>query len=63
MAGIYPAWEDLENNHSYCLTFNYEIKEFKEIPSFLSAAENLFLSLLIILLGGTLEGSDYVSLN
>lgn len=60
MDGIYPAWEDQENKLSYCLTFNYEIKDLKDIPSFLNAAENLFLKLLLILLGGTLEGCEYV---
>jgi hypothetical protein len=57
---IRPEWEDDRNKKGWTLTMQYEIKEHSEIQEFLEVIQSKFINLILMVVGGSLIGSDFV---
>ena len=62
MDGVSPKWEDENNKGGHILSSTYEIKENDKIPDYLKFFQNLWMNLVLMVLGESLEASNYVEI-
>jgi len=60
-SGIWPAWEDPENKGAWNLEFQYEIKRADEFMVYHEAAQKIWLQLILICLGESVEGAEFIN--
>jgi hypothetical protein len=60
--GISPKWEDENNKRGHILSSTYEIKEIEQVPELLKFLQKVWSNIVLLVLGESLEYSNYVSI-
>ncbi|NCP98633.1 eukaryotic translation initiation factor EIF4E family protein [archaeon] len=57
---IRPEWEDDKNKKGHTLTLQYEIKNQSEIQEFFDVIQQNWIYLILLVIGGSIVGSEFV---